>query len=286
MIKLIVSGAVAVGALLLGAIFFDFEKVPAGNVGIKFNLYGSDKGVNIEEKPPGRYILGINEELYLFPTYTVTDTYVGQQAIRFQDREGLQLAGNFGITYAVDPTKVAILFQKYRKGIEEISDVYLRNIVRDSIVKAASSRDAEDMYGSGKVELVQAVEEDVRAQVATIGLLVESVYVIGSFGLPKNLEASINRKIEAQQIAQQKENELKQAQADAEKVRATAAGEKDAAILSAQGKAEALNIEGEALRKNPDVMRLRAIERWGGGVPAVVGDLGAVPFIQLEKARM
>ena len=45
------------------------RKVPAGNVGIKVYLLGGEKGVDAEQKGPGRYWIGWNEDLYLFPTY-------------------------------------------------------------------------------------------------------------------------------------------------------------------------------------------------------------------------
>ena len=48
------------------------SKVPVGNVGIKVNLYGSDKGINATELPTGRYWIGVNEELFVFPTFTQT----------------------------------------------------------------------------------------------------------------------------------------------------------------------------------------------------------------------
>lgn len=293
-IKLIAGGAAALIALVALTIFFDYEKVPAGHVGIKYNLYGGDKGVNSEELPPGRYILGPNEELYLFPTFTQTYVWTKEavdgdatdESIAFQDREGLRVEGDIGITYSVNPAKVTDLFQKYRRGIEEITDVFLRNIVRDSLVKHGSARDAEDIYGPGKEQFLKAVEEDVRAQVAALGITVERIYSTGAFRLHPSIVESINNKIKATQIAQQKENELKQSQAEAEKARAVAAGEKDAAILKAQGKAEALNIEGEALRKNPGVYDLRALEAWNGQLPQVIAGSGTIPFIQVPQTKL
>jgi regulator of protease activity HflC (stomatin/prohibitin superfamily) len=292
-IKLI--GGIVAGLIALVAVtaFFDYEKVPAGHVGIKYNLYGGDKGVNSEELPPGRYILGPNEELYLFPTFTQTYVWTKEpvdgdatdESIAFQDREGLRVEGDIGITYSVNPAKVTDLFQKYRRGIEEITDVFLRNIVRDSLVKHGSSRDAEEIYGPGKEQFLKVVEEDVRAQVAALGITVERVYSTGAFRLHPSIVESINNKIKATQIAQQKENELKQSQAEAEKARAVAAGEKDAAILKAQGKAEALNIEGEALRRNPGIAELRAIEAWNGQLPQYVGG-GAIPFVQIPQTKL
>ena len=52
------------------------SKVPAGHVGVKVYLLGSSKGVDTEELGVGRYWIGINEELYLFPTYMQNYTWV------------------------------------------------------------------------------------------------------------------------------------------------------------------------------------------------------------------
>ncbi|TON81215.1 transposase, partial [Vibrio parahaemolyticus] len=46
------------------------SKITAGHVGIKVNLLGGDKGVQAEEVGVGRYWVGVNEELYSFPTFS------------------------------------------------------------------------------------------------------------------------------------------------------------------------------------------------------------------------
>ncbi|MCE0874136.1 SPFH domain-containing protein [Pseudomonas monteilii] len=108
------------------------SKVPAGNVGVIVNLYGSEKGVELKEVGTGKYWVGINEELYLFPTFTQTETWTGAETITFQTVEGMKVGGDVGITYAVAPDKVTTLFQKYRAGIDEITNKFLRNMVRDA----------------------------------------------------------------------------------------------------------------------------------------------------------
>ncbi len=57
-------------SLMIMATCVGCSKVPAGNVGIKVYLLGKSKGVDTEELPVGRYWIGINEELYKFPTFT------------------------------------------------------------------------------------------------------------------------------------------------------------------------------------------------------------------------
>src|SRR5688572_20509931 len=157
------------------------DKVPAGNVGVKFYLLGGEKGVDTKELSPGRYWIGINEELYLFPTFTQNYTWTKEaidgdatdESITFQVAEGMNVNADVGISYNVDPTKVTPLFQKFRKGIDEITDNYLRNMVRDALVTSASTRPIETVYGAGKESLIRDVEQRVRAQVQPLGINVE-----------------------------------------------------------------------------------------------------------------
>lgn len=209
------------------------SKVPAGNVGVKFYLLGGSKGVDTEELGPGRYWIGVNEELYLFPTFTQNYTWTRDpidgdatdESISFQTDQGMSVQADVGISYSVDPTKVTALFQKYRKGIEEITDVYLRNMVRDALVVEASTRPIESVYGAGKADLLAAVEKRVRAQVDPIGIKVERLYWAGDFRLPQAVTQAIDAKIKATQFAQQRANEVAAAKAEADKMIASARGE-------------------------------------------------------------
>lgn len=259
------------GILLMAAC----SKVPAGNVGVKFNLYGSDKGVQTQELQPGRYWIGWNEELYTFPTFTQTRNWTatpdrgdgGDESLTFGTVEGLSVNADVGITYHISPDKVTALFQKYRKGVDEISDIYLRNMVRDSLVKQASTIGIESVYGRGKADLIEAVQKDVAAQVENIGIVIEKVYWIGDLRLPKNVTASINAKIQATQMSEQRRNEVAQAQAEADKEVAVAQGQAKSKLLIAQAEAEAITLLGEAAEKSKGAAQLKWIEKWDGKLP-------------------
>lgn len=253
------------------------SKVPAGNVGVKVYLLGGEKGVDMEELPPGKYWIGVNEDLFLFPTFTQNYTWTksahegnpNDESISFQTVEGLSVNSDVGISYSVDPAKVGLLFQKYRKGIDEITDTYLRNMVRDALVTAASTKPIESVYGSGKAELIADVEKRVRDQVEPVGIKLERLYWAGDFRLPETVTDSINAKIKATQMAQQRQNEVAQAEAEAAKT-----------VAQAKGEAESIRIRGEALRENPRLVELTAIEKWDGRLPTVSG--GNTPFINLS----
>ena len=262
------------------------SKVPTGNVGVKVYLLGNNRGVDSEILTPGRYFIGWNEDLFLFPTFT--QTYVWQeyqhQEINFQTVEGLEVSSDVGIIYSIDKDKVVDIFQKYRRGIDEITQTYLRNIVRDSLMRKSSILPIETVYGKGKADLIQAVQDDVIKQVAPIGIVVEKIYFAGELRLPRAVTDSINAKIQATQIAQQRQNEVATAKAEADKMIEAARGKAESIQMLAEAEANAIKIRGAALVSNPKVIELEAINKWNGTVPQIMGS-GSVPFINMNMKR-
>ena len=251
------------------------DKVPAGNVGVKVNLLGSEKGVDTEELKPGRYWIGWNEDLFLFPTFAQNKVWTKNQAegsqnddsMTFQTVEGLSVNTDIGITYAINPAKVNEVFQKYRKGVEEITSIYLRNMVRDALVTAASSKPIESVYGAGKADLITQVESSVKKQTSDIGIIVERIYWVGELRLPPSVVESINAKIGATQKAAQRQNEVAQSRSEADKAIEEARGEAESKLAIAKAEAESIKIKGDSLKQNPDLIKLSWIEKWNGQLP-------------------
>ena len=263
-------------------------KVPAGNVGVMVDLYGSAKGVQAQELGAGRYWVGYNQELYIFPTFTQTYTWAASpnegkahdESITFQSIEGLPINTDVGVTYHVTPDKVSLLFQKYRRGLDEITDIYIHNMIRDSFVELGSQLPIEDIYGKGKEALVEGVQAKVQKQVSDIGIVIEKIYLVNTLRLPGAVGAAINAKIAATQMAQQRENEVQQSKAEAQKEIAKAQGTAQSMLINAQAEAQALKLRGDALRENPSLVQLNAIDKWDGHLPNVNG--GNTPFINIK----
>lgn len=263
------------------------SKVPAGNVGIKVHLLGSSKGVDSEELGPGRYWIGINEDLYLFPTFTQNYTWTKSsdegsdkdESITFQTREGLSVNADVGVSYHLEPGKINDVFQKYRKGIDEITDVFMRNMVRDAFNQYGSQVNVESVYGAGKTELLRKVEDSVSESVSGIGIIVEKVYLIGSMRLPQQVIRALNSKIEATQRAEQRENELREAEAEAKKKVAEARGEAQSVLTRAEAQAKANQILARSV--TAELIKYEATKRWDGKLPKFSGG-GAVPMITFD----
>lgn len=266
------------GLALFGAMSMTgCSKVPAGNVGVKVYLLGGAKGVDTEVLGTGRYWIGMNEELYLYPTFTQTVQYDksggANQEIEFQDKDGTGLAADVGVQFSIQKDKVPQIFQTFRMGNEELSDRVLFRIVRDTFNQEASTRSVEEIYGSGKKDFLHAVSTNVKTKAAEIGVKVDEVSLLGSVRLPPNILAALNAKIASTQKAQQRENEVAQSKAEADKK-----------IEEARGVAESMKLTN--VEVTDKVLRLKELEvqealvaKWNGQMPAtVMGSDGNVLF--------
>lgn len=275
------------GIALVGVSLAACSTVPAGHVGVKVYLLGGSKGVDSEELGVGRYWIGMNEQLYIFPTYMQNYTWTREpdatgpedESISFQTIEGMTANADVGVSYQLDPTKINKIFQTYRRGVDEITDTFLRNMVRDALVKQASVKPIEYIYGAGKADLMAAVQADVQKQVADIGIKIDKIYWIGEIRLPQTVIDSINAKNAATQMAQQRQNEVAQARAEAEKKVAEAKGEADSILLKAKSQAEANKILSSSI--TTELVQYRALDKWDGVLPRMTGN-SAVPFINVD----
>ena len=270
-------------ALVFGAVALsgcERATVPAGYVGVKVDLYGDEKGVQQQEVGVGKYWLTWNEEIYQFPTFNQLNNY--DQSFNFQTKDSMTVSAKIGVEYYVDRSKVTNIFQTYRKGVQEITDVNIRQNISDALIKEAGSMDIGTLAGDGKSQLLDRVTKHLKTKLDPVGIIIVKLSYTDDLVYPPQVTDSINAKIQATQKALLRENEIQQTKAEAEKNREQARGEADAQRLRAQGEADALNLQGEALRKNPEVLQLEAIKRWDGKTPQVTGT-GAVPFIDLNK---
>lgn len=272
--------------LTICILFLACRKVPAGYVGIKVYLLGNDKGVDAEELSPGLYHIGMYKELYIFPTFQQNYVWTkdknegspNDESITFQTNEGLGVSADVGISYHLNPEKISAIFQKYRKGIDEITDIYMRNYVRDALNSVASQYSVETVYGKGKTDLLNEVENEIKKELEDEGIIVDKLYWIGSIRLPEEVRKALDEKVKATQRAQQRENELREAEAEAKKKIAQAEGEAQAMVLRAKAEAESLRLKSMYLSGN--IIKYEATKKWDGKLPNVTS--GVMPFIEVK----
>ena len=254
-------------------------KVTPGHVGVRVNNVGSNAGVEPRALGVGWYFTGFGQHIYEYPVFTNTYTWTSSateqsptnEEFNFQDRNGLSMAADVAVSFSVDPGRAPVLLQKYRTEMSGIIAGPLRNAVRDALVTRAAGMGVEEVYGPRKAELMRQAEGDVRTFMTPFGLHVERLYWASNIRLPTTVRAQIEQKIANEQAALAAQAQVATVEAQARQ-----------RIAQAQGEASAINVQGSALRANPEVLRLRAVEKWDGKLPQVSGS-GATPFVQLER---
>lgn len=248
------------------------EYVKAGYVGVKVYTLGGQKG-DFEVLGVGRHWEGINEDIYMFPTFTQNKVWTADnredsptdEHFTIQSKEGIIIDADVGMSYAIERDKVIVLFQKYRKDINQITNTYLRAHIRDALNKYSRTYTAAELYGSGATAVIDKATEDVREVMKDNGVNLEKLYWVSALRFPSNITDEINNKVAAIQIAQRKDNEVKAAEAQAQINRLN------------NGSLSNMNMKMKELEN-----QAKAIEKWNGALPTTMPPGTTIPFINLK----
>lgn len=257
---------------------FCFKMIYPGYVGVVVDMLGDAKGVESKELHVGMHWIAPWKTVYQFPIFEQNTTWEGDhECFNFQTSEGMAVSSDIGITYHLRPESIPNIFQRYRRGMGEITHIFIRNFIRDAINKSASKTSIEDLY-SGKESFFQDIETHVKQDLSPLGIEISRIYLIGRFHFPPNVIAALNAKIEASQRAQQRENELREAEAEAKKQIAKADGQAHCLLLQAESEAKANIVLSKSI--TPELINWQAVQKWDGKLPTVTS--GATPFIQVK----
>jgi regulator of protease activity HflC (stomatin/prohibitin superfamily) len=272
--------ALAVAILLfffLGA----FGQVKPGYVGLMINQYGSGAGVSSRVLGVGTYFTPPGTTIQEFPVFTQNYTYSASRSegsaeneeFVFQDKSGLTMSTDLGVSYSVNPDKAPILYSKFRADASGLLSGQIRNIIRNALTDRASQMNVEDIYGPQKAALLAAVQRDVQNYFAPFGLNIERLNYAGEIRVPDSVRQQIVARVS-------NENAALAAQAAV----ATATADANARIEAAKGEAEANRLLAASIAASPQLVQLKAIEKWNGVLPTYAGG-GALPFIGDLRAK-
>ncbi len=265
--------------LLLGVVLSQcYERIDAGYAGIRVNLYGQEKGVdNVTEVTGIVWFNPLVTEIYEFPLFVQNAVFtkdsqegsINNDEIRVTTNDGLVVSMDVSINYRIAENKTTDIFIKYRKPLDEISKTILRNYLRDSYNKSANHFSAEEIY-TKKNEFISKADSLFSLDLENEGFVVEKIVMLNELRLPNTIKLAIDRKIEANQIAQQKKNELEQAKADAFKEIEKQKGEAQSLIIKADAERYAFEQKQKSLTSL--LIQQQFIEKWDGKLP-VYGEI-------------
>ena len=263
--------------LLIGLLFFanSCERIDAGHVGVKVNLYGDGKGIDdITEVTGIAFYNPFSQKIYEFPTFVQHKEYVktedADESFVINSKDGSEFHVSPIINYAVKRERVPYIFGKYRRDLPSIEEGFLKTTVYDAFRMVANSYTAEEMVSSR-----QAFENRVRHLLDSA--LIPEGFVISqmtsNLGYPDQFKNAIIAKNNAVQSALTAENKVKTAEAEAKIKIATAEGSAQAMLTQARAEAEANKLKQSTL--TPMLLQQMWIEKWNGSVPSTQLGQGA-----------
>lgn len=271
-------------ALLFGVILFSScERVQPGYMGVKVKTLGDNKGVAPEPLDVGRYWLGFNYELYTYPTYVNIYPFTQSpsegsevdEAIYFQSIEGITCNVDIAISAHADPANVVTLFTTYRKDMIPIIKEILRQDVSNYFIDYSSKLRVDEIYSTKKMDIINYAKDNLRKKCESIGLIIDDISYKSDIRFPVQVQEAIVSKIEAIQLATQKQNEIVQAEADARKKVATANGNAEALLVEAKAQAEANMLLARSI--TPTLVNYEMSKRWNGVSPIYSGSGSVLP---------
>lgn len=144
-----------------------------------------------------------------------------------------------------------------------------------------------------KDEIVVALTQFINDTLAKKGLsnsIVIANVAITDFRFSDEFNHSIEAKVKAEQQAHQAENELRKRRTEAEAAFIEKQKAADAAAYEIEkasvARADAIAREAKALKDNPDLIRLRATEKWDGNLPTFSGGQAPIPFLNLTVDQL
>lgn len=180
------------------------------------------------------------------------------------------------LNFHLMPDKVSRLYQ-------EIGEDYINRIISPAVQEGIKATTAQ--YNAAHLIISRPkVKEGVRlflAERLARSFIALDEISLTDFKFSDEYQKAIEAKQVAEQEAQKKTYDLIKAKKEAEIAIAQAEGEKKATIARAQGQAEQQHLL--RLTLTPDLVRLKAIEKWDGKLPIYNG--GAMPLLDLRDRQ-
>lgn len=289
-----------IGAIILAIIIFGgliltltcVERVPAGYVGVVYNMNG---GVDGEVLTQGWHIVA--------PTKKVTTYSIGieQSYLTAEDKgdspkdesfsiptsDGKTVKVNLEFSYRFDEERVAQTFTMFKgKAGEVIKDTFIKPKIVAWTQEVSANYPVTDIFGDKRTQINAELDVYLREKFDQYGIIIDTVNFT-DISVDAETAAAIQKKVTAQQELELANIEAQTAKVNANKEKEVAQIEAEKAIIEANAEAEVIRIaaeaEADANRKIAASLTAELIEKikyeqWDGKMPTVSGS-GAIVSI-------
>jgi regulator of protease activity HflC (stomatin/prohibitin superfamily) len=238
-------------------IAFPFGTISAGERGIRLR-FGAPTGEVLGE--------GLYFRIPLIESVVRVNVQIQkeQTTANAASRDLQTVNSDVALNFRPDPTKVINIYR-------ELGTDYKINVIAPALqesMKAATAKYTAEELITKRGQVAQDVISALRERLQPRGIIVEDFSIV-NFDFSKAFNEAIENKVSAEQNALAAQNKLKQVEYEAQQQ-----------VAQAKGEAEAINVKSQALRSNPEVLQLEAIQKWDGKMPQY--NSGQLPFITVK----
>lgn len=301
-------GAVFLGiAMVIGVIvgFACMKRVPAGYVGVVYNMSGGVDGEVLEQgwhmvsptKKVTTYSIGI-EQSYL--SSEEKGDSEKDESFNIPTSDGKTVKVNLEFSYRFDADRVTDTFVRFKgRSGEAVKDTFIKPKIMAWTQEVSATYPVTDIFGDKRTEINSELDTYLKQKFEPYGIIIDTVNFT-DISVDDETAAAIQKKVTAQQELElanieaetakvQAEKDKQVALIEAEKNKETAQIQAEQAKIKAQGEADAKKIaaeaEANANRKiaeslTPELIEKQKIEKWNGSVPTVQGS--STPIISVN----
>lgn len=302
-------GAVFLGIVMFVAIIMAFmcmERVPAGYVGVVYNMSGGVDGEVLTQgwhlvsptKKVTTYSIGI-EQSYL--TSEDKGDSTKDESFNIPTSDGKTVKVNLEFSYRFDAERVTETFVQFKgRSGESVKDTFIKPKIMAWTQEISATYPVTDIFGDKRTQINAELDTYLKEKFAPYGIIIDTVNFT-DISVDEETAAAIQKKVTAQQELElanieaqtakvQAEKDKQVALIEAEKNKETASIQAEQAKIRAQGEAEAKKIaaqaEADANKKisqslTPELIEKQKIEKWNGDVPKVQGN--STPIVTVTE---
>lgn len=293
----IVTGVVIVMIIICG--FACTERVPAGYVGVVYNMSG---GVTGETLNQGWHIVAPTKNVTLYSigieqSYLTSDSKGDSkedESFSTPTADGKSLTVDLEFSYKYDVNRVTDVFTQFKGASgKEVKDIFIKPKMIAWTQEVTAKYPVTDVFGDKRQELNEALDTYLKEKFDKYGIVIDTVNFTNISTDPETQEA-IQKKVNAQQELELAKIQKQTAKVDAEKEKEVAQINAEKAKIVAQGKADAelikANAEAEANKKIAESLTDKLIEKskydkWNGELPYIEGNATPIVSINSENAE-
>ncbi len=251
--------AVVMILALAGAIFC-LERVPAGYVGVVYNMNGGVDGAILTQgwhlvsptKKVTTYSIGI-EQSYL--TAEKKGDSKDDESFSIPTSDGKTVRVNLEFSYRFDEARVANTFVTFKgKSGESIKDTFIKPKVIAWTQEVSANYPVTDIFGDKRTAINAELDTYLREKFNQYGIIIDTVNFT-DISVDAETAAAIQKKVTAQQ-------ELELANIEAQTAKVQAEKDREVAIIQAQKDKEAAEIQAQTdvieAEAAADVVRIAA----------------------------